>query len=68
MRDLYYNYILNVYIRMYKALCNHTYVHLIEFIEGVHPTGPKLVHLFTPGTRVVRGPDWRYMYGDQVIM
>ena len=36
----------------------------IEFIEGVHPTGPALVDFFTPGTRVVRGPDWRW--GDQV--
>ena len=36
----------------------------IEFIDGVHPTGPTLINLFTPGTRVVRGPDWKW--GDQV--
>ena len=69
--DLYYNYILNVYICMFKTLYDHTYVCTyfflyIEFIEGVHPTGPALVYLFTPGTRVVRGPDWEY--DDQVIM
>ena len=38
----------------------------IEFIEGVHPTGPALIDLFTPGTRVVRGPDWKW--GNQVRM
>ena len=27
-------------------------------------TGPDLVHLMTPGRRVVRGPNWKW--GDQV--
>ena len=38
----------------------------VEFIEGIHPTGPALVGLFTPGTRVVRGPDWNC--GSEVRM
>ena len=51
---------------IYASILSICYFLQIEFIEGVHPTGPALIDFFTPGTRVVRGPDWSW--GDQVRM
>ena len=45
---------------------NFPFLSLLEFIEGVHPTGPALINLFLPGTRVIRGPDWQWQ--NQVIL
>lgn len=55
---------INEDIKTDPVIVSHVEESLIHGSAGIPVTGVEVISRLTPGTRVVRGPDWKW--GDQV--